>query len=1151
MLEAGSLCSGASRGIRRKFFALFFVCATLFSIQPADAAILQAGFQETVVITGLQNPTAIRFASDGRIFIAEKGGKIKVYTSLSDTTPDVFADLNVNVYNFWDRGLLGLELHPQFPTVPYVYVLYSYDAEIGMPAPKYGTPGVYSDTCPNPPGATADGCIVAARLSRLEADGNSMTGTENVFIEDWCQQYPGHSIGSMAFGQDGALYVSGGDASSFNFVDYGQDGSPLNPCGDPPGGVGTALTPPTAEGGSLRSQDLRTSGDPVTLDGSILRLDPSTGLALPDNPLFADSDPNARRIIAYGFRNPYRITVRPGTSEIWVGDVGWSIWEEINRIVSPTESVMNFGWPCYEGAAKQSGYDNANLNICENLYAESNAVVSPYFAYSHFAKVLPDETCPQGSSSIAGIKFYTTGPFPENFDGALFFADYSRKCIWAMQKGDDGLPNPNTIVTFAAGAANPVDIQISPSGDLFYPDFNNGTIRRIQYVSTTQPPLAIAAANPTSGMAPLQVQFDGSDSSDPDVGQTLSYAWDLDDDGLFDDATTVQPTFTYTTGGTKVVTLKVTDSDGMSDIDSVNVTVNMNNAPTATILTPASGTQWQANQVLSFSGSATDVEDGEFPASALNWTLLLHHCPSNCHVHTLQQFAGVDSGTFTAPDHEYPSHLELRLTVTDSLGLQSTKSLLLHPKTVELRFRSKPTTTVFDLVFNGTTATTGFNRRVIVGSQNTVSAISPQIKGGVSYVFSSWSDGGAQTHNIIGPDLAFQTYYANFVPGTGGGGGNPTATISTPASGTLWQANQVISFSGSATDPQEGTLPPSALTWTLLLHNCVSTCTVSTLQEFVGVDSGTFTTPDAPYPSHLELRLTATDSGGLQNTKSLQLNPQTVELRLRAKPTTAVFNLELNGTTFPSGSNRRVIVGSQNTINAISPQSPGGVSYVFSNWSDGGAQSHTIIGPALAFQTYTATFVPGTGGEPTATISTPASSTLWQVNQVISFSGSATDPQEGTLPPSALTWTLLLHDCSSTCTVSTLQEFIGVDNGTFAAPEAPYPSHLELRLTATDSGGLQNTKSLQLNPQTVELRFRSKPTTTVFDLVFNGVTATTGFNRRVIVGSQNTVSAISPQTASNGLTYVFSFWSDGGAQTHTIVGPALAFQTYYANFVVQ
>ena len=65
-----------------------------------------------------------------------------------------------------------------------------------------------------------------------------MTGTEQVLIEDWCQQFPSHSIGTLEFGADGTLYVSGGDGASFNFVDYGQDGNPVNPCGDPPGGVG-------------------------------------------------------------------------------------------------------------------------------------------------------------------------------------------------------------------------------------------------------------------------------------------------------------------------------------------------------------------------------------------------------------------------------------------------------------------------------------------------------------------------------------------------------------------------------------------------------------------------------------------------------------------------------------------------------------------------------------------------------------------------------------------------------------------------------------------------------------------------------------------------------------------------------------------------
>ena len=312
------------------------VAIGLTSSATASAATYPTGFSEQTVFSGLTNPTAIRFSSDGRVFVAEKSGLIKVFDSLADTQPDVFADLRTQVHNFWDRGLLGLALDPEFPADPYVYVLYTHDAAIGGVAPRWGTAGATSDGCPSPPGATADGCVVSGRLSRLTAAGNSMTGTEQVLIEDWCQQYPSHSVGSLDFGPDGALYVSGGDGASFNFVDYGQDGSPLNPCGDPPGGVGAALTPPTAEGGALRSQDLRTAGDPTSLDGALLRVDPATGAALPDNPAPTSADPNARRIVAYGMRNPFRFAVRPGTGEVWIGDVGWNTWEEINRIQSPT-----------------------------------------------------------------------------------------------------------------------------------------------------------------------------------------------------------------------------------------------------------------------------------------------------------------------------------------------------------------------------------------------------------------------------------------------------------------------------------------------------------------------------------------------------------------------------------------------------------------------------------------------------------------------------------------------------------------------------------------------------------------------------------------------------------------------------------------------
>jgi uncharacterized repeat protein (TIGR01451 family) len=713
----------------------------LLAVGGSGASALPSGFQQTTLpFTGLVNPTAIEFAADGRVFVAEKSGRIKVFNNLSDSTADVFADLSTNVHDYWDRGMLGLALDPGFTTgSPYVYVLYTFDAPIG------GSPPTWGDDCADP---TGNGCVVSGRLSRLEASGNQMTGPEQVLINDWCQQYPSHSIGSFAFGADGALYVSGGEGASFNFVDWGQGGDPPNPCGDPP-----------SEGGALRSQDLRTDSDPTSLDGAILRLNPDTGAAMPDNPLAGDPDPNARRVIAHGFRNPFRFTIRPGTNEVWLGDVGWGTWEEINRIADPLGSVENFGWPCYEGIETQTGYDPANLDICEDLYTEgTGAVVAPYFAYDHSGEVIPgDPSCPGANgSSTAGVAFYPGGPFPNSYDGALFFADYSRSCIWVMFAGGNGLPNPNDRATFLGPAAHPVDLQVGPDGALYYAGFNDGTIRRIAY-GANQPPIASATGSPTNGTAPLTVQFDGSGSSDPEGGP-LTYAWDLDGDGAFDDSTAVQPTHTYTQPGNYSARLRVTDLLNQS-ATSAPITISAGNTPpTATINTPAAGTTWKVGDAIAFSGSATDPQQGTLPASALSWSLILHHCPLGCHQHPLQTWSGTQSGSFTAPDHEYPSHLELRLTATDSGGLSDTKTLQLDPRTVELSFASSPSG--LQLVVGGSSSTTPFTRTVIEGSNNSISAPSPQALGATDYEWVSWSDGLARSHNIVAGTAA--TYTATY-----------------------------------------------------------------------------------------------------------------------------------------------------------------------------------------------------------------------------------------------------------------------------------------------------------------------------------------------------------------------------------------------------
>ena len=593
--------------------ALATLLLVAFGQSQSAGAALPPGFQESVAFSGLDHPTALRFSPDGRIFVAEKNGRIKVFDNLADTTPTLFADLSTNVYNFWDRGLLGLALDPAFPSQPYVYVLYTYDHELGSsaPAPRWGTPGVLSDPCPTPPGPTADGCLVSGRLSRLQASGNVMVGSEQVLVEDWCQQYPSHSTGSLAFGADGALYASGGDGASFNFADWGQDGSPLNPCGDPPGGVGSVLSPPTAEGGALRSQDLRTAGDPFPWTG---RSCVSTRRRVPACPTIrsrrarmrtrAGSSPTVSETPSGSTCAQARTRSGRATSAGTPGRRSTAWWIPVER------RCENFGWPCYEGQGRQSGYDSANLNVCENLYAQgAGAVTGPYFTYNHSSQVVAGDTCPTGSSSVSGVDFYEGGPYPASFDGALFFADYSRDCIWVMKADASGLPAPGLLESFVAPAANPVDVQISPAGELFYADFDGGTIRRIRFASANQPPVAVATANPTSGAAPLTVNFDGSGSSDPD-GDPITYAWDLDGDGLYDDSTAAQPTFTYTQSGTYTARLQVTDSPGASSVSGPIVITVGNTPPTATINAPSASLTWRVGDVINFSGSGTDPQDG-------------------------------------------------------------------------------------------------------------------------------------------------------------------------------------------------------------------------------------------------------------------------------------------------------------------------------------------------------------------------------------------------------------------------------------------------------------------------------------------------------------------------------------------------------------
>jgi hypothetical protein len=172
---------------------------------------------------------------------------------------------------------------------------------------------------------------------------------------------------------------------------------------------------------------------------------------------------------------------------------------------------------------------------------------------------------------------------------------------------------------------------------------------------------------------------------------------------------------------------------------------------------------WSVGDQISFSGSAVDGEGNPIPASGLSWALDIRHCSRTdanvCHTHFAQTFPGVASGSFSAPDHDYPSHLELVLTATDSHGLSASKTVALQPQTVKLTVDSDPPGATLSI--GADTGAAPFTLTYIRKTSTTVTAPSPQDIGGSSYTFSGWSDGGAISHTIA-PPTTDTTYKATF-----------------------------------------------------------------------------------------------------------------------------------------------------------------------------------------------------------------------------------------------------------------------------------------------------------------------------------------------------------------------------------------------------
>ena len=281
--------------------------------------------------------------------------------------------------------------------------------------------------------------------------------------------------------------------------------------------------------------------------------------------------------------------------------------------------------------------------------------------------------------------------------------------------------------------------------------------------AANQPPTAVVTATPTSGPVPLTVSFDGTGSSDPE-GRPLSYSWDLNGDGTFGDATGATASYTYTASGVYHPSLRVTDDQGASDTTSVTVTAG-NTAPTVVIDSPAASLTWKVGDTIPFSGHAADAQDGTLPASALSWSLIMHHCitPTDCHAHAASDLQRRRQRIVHRAGPRVPV---LARTAADRHRLgradRRRRASGWTRETVVLTFRTNPGGLVLtNLVVNEAPRTTPFSVTVVVGSANSVSAPSPQQFHKSTYCFTSWSDGGPQSHTITAP-ATNTTYTATY-----------------------------------------------------------------------------------------------------------------------------------------------------------------------------------------------------------------------------------------------------------------------------------------------------------------------------------------------------------------------------------------------------
>lgn len=452
----------------------------------------------TPVLSGLE--AAVRFDFDpsdpSRLFIIEKNGRLKL-GDLDTGQVTTLLDITERVNDHDDRGLLGLALHPDFATTPYVYLYYSVDP------PE--TAGLTGNAGPDGAGnryavlerflfdqatgqiVPGSGVVMLGGAARGLVDvngGGALNFTDPVHAGEAASDRflaPGdttpviggikqgfikadsvsHIGGHMMFGADGALYLATGDAVSFNFAD-----------------------PRAADVLNLDS-----------LSGKILRLDPITGLGLPDNPFAfsgVDLDANRAKVFQLGLRNPFSFAKGP-EGQIVIADVGQTVWEEIN-IGGPG---ANFGWPWFEGGdgtlARTPGYrDFADAAAFYDAVAAGTITVTPSLrAFSHDGA----EGGFRIQAIIGGSVVYNGPHYPAEFQNDFFFMDFEGGEFFSVDIGD------RAALRYLGEVPGLIHLRQGPDGWIYGANIFTGEVTRLSitpappFVPPVQQLAAIGAAS--------------------------------------------------------------------------------------------------------------------------------------------------------------------------------------------------------------------------------------------------------------------------------------------------------------------------------------------------------------------------------------------------------------------------------------------------------------------------------------------------------------------------------------------------------------------------------------------------------------------------------------------------------------------------------